>query len=110
MDISLKDKVPPHNLDAEQAVLGAILLDWDAMSDIITRLRPDRFYSLQNQLIYEGLLSLFKQNVRGDTLTVINELTKLNKLEQAGGAAYIATLTGLVPSSANIDYYVGIVL
>ena len=80
MDISLKDKVPPHNLDAEQAVLGAILLDWDAMSDIITRLRPDRFYSLQNQLIYEGLLSLFKQNVRGDTLTVINELTKLNKL------------------------------
>lgn len=110
MDISLKDKVLPHNLDAEQAVLGAILLDWDAMSDIITRLRPDRFYSLQNQLIYEGLLSLFKQNVRGDTLTVINELTKLNKLEQAGGAAYIATLTGLVPSSANIDYYVGIVL
>lgn len=106
MDIELSDKVPPHNLDAEQATLGAILLDWDSMSDVVTKLRPDRFYSLQNQLIFEGLISLFKQNVRGDTLTIINELTKLNKLEQAGGAAYIATLTELVPSSANIDFYV----
>ncbi len=110
MDTVLKDKVPPHNLDAEQATLGALLLDWDSMSDIVTKLRPDRFYNLQNQLIFEGLISLFKQNVRGDTLTVINELTKLNKLDQAGGAAYIAGLTELVPSSANIDYYVDIIL
>ncbi|MBQ1629746.1 MAG: replicative DNA helicase [Treponema sp.] len=110
MDIELKDKVPPHNLDAEQATLGAILLDWEAMSDVVTKLRSDRFYNLQNQIVFDALISLFKQNVRGDTLTVINELTKLNKLEQAGGAAYVATLTELVPSSANIDYYVDIIL
>ena len=73
MPTELKDKVPPHNLDAEQATLGAILFDWDAMSEIITRLRSDRFYSLQNQIIFEGLLSLSKQNVRGDTITLINE-------------------------------------
>ena len=110
MPTELKDKVPPHNLDAEQATLGAILFDWDAMSEIITRLRSDRFYSLQNQIIFEGLLSLSKQNVRGDTITLINELTKLNKLEQAGGAAYIASITDTVATAANINYYVDIIL
>ena len=110
MEVELKDKVPPHNIDAEQATLGAILLDWDSMTDIVTRLKSDRFYNLQNQIVFDALISLFKQNVRGDTLTVINELTKLNKLEQAGGAAYVASLTELVPSSANIDYYVDIIL
>ncbi len=110
MEVELKDKVPPHNIDAEQATLGAILLDWESMSDIVTRLKSDRFYNLQNQIVFDALISLFKQNVRGDTLTVINELTKLNKLEQAGGAAYVASLTELVPSSANIDYYVDIIL
>ena len=46
----LKDKVPPHNLDAEQAALGSLLLDWDVLGDVIKYLRPERFYSLQNQL------------------------------------------------------------
>ncbi len=106
----LKDKVPPHNNDAEQAVLGALLLEWGAMSDVVTTLRADRFYSFQNQMIYNAMLSLFKQNVHGDTLTIINELTKLGKIEQAGGAAYIASLTDTVPTAANISYYVSIVL
>ena len=51
MDASLSDKVPPHNIEAEQAVLGALLLNWGAMSDVVSILRPDRFYSLQNQVI-----------------------------------------------------------
>lgn len=110
MAIELKDKVPPHNLDAEQAVLGALLLEWGAMSDVVTMLKPDRFYSFQNQMIFEAMVSLFKQNVHGDTLTIINELTKLGKIEQAGGTAYIASLTDTVPTAANVSYYVGIVL
>lgn len=110
MAIELKDKVPPHNLDAEQAVLGALLLEWGAMSDVVTMLKADRFYSFQNQMIFEAMLSLFKQNVHGDTLTIINELTKLGKIEQAGGTAYIASLTDTVPTAANVSYYVGIVL
>ena len=110
MAIELKDKVPPHNLDAEQAVLGALLLEWGAMSDVVTMLKADRFYSFQNQMIFEAMLSLFKQNVHGDTLTIINELTKLGKIEQAGGTAYIASLTDTVPTAANVGYYVGIVL
>ena len=106
----LKDKVPPHNAEAEQAVLGALLLDWNAATDIVTILRADRFDSLQNQIIYQAMLSLLQQNIKGDTLTVINQLTKDGSLEKAGGAAYIADLTGKVPTSANIEYYADIVL
>ena len=110
MDATLNDKVPPHNVEAEQAVLGALLLNWGAMSEVVSILRPDRFYSLQNQVIYEAMQKLFSKNATGDTISLINELTVENKLEQAGGAAYIASLTDTVPSAANIDYYAQMVL
>lgn len=108
--LGLKDKVLPHNLEAEQAVLGAFLLDWDALSDNIPTLQGDRFYSYQNRLIYETMVSLFRQNIHGDALALISELTKIGKLQDAGGAAYIAALTDTVPTSANVDYYAKIVL
>lgn len=110
MDATLNDKVPPNNIEAEQAVLGALLLNWTAMSEVVSILRPDRFYSLQNQVIYEAMQKLFSKNATGDTISLINELTVENKLEQAGGAAYIASLTDTVPSAANIDYYAEMVL
>ncbi len=110
MESTLNDKVPPHNIEAEQAVLGALLLNWGAMSEVVSNLKPDRFYSLQNRTIYEAMLKLFSKNTTGDTISLINELTVENKLENAGGAAYIASLTDTVPSAANIDYYADIVL
>ena len=110
MDETLKDKVPPHNVEAEQAVLGALLLNWTAMAEVVSKLKADRFYSLQNQVIYEAMLKLYTKNTTGDTISLINELTVEGKLEQAGGAAYIASLTDTVPSSANIDYYADLVL
>ena len=106
----LKDKVPPHNLEAEQATLGALLLNWDAVSNVISFLDSQKFYSYQNRLIYEAMISLFRQNIHGDTLALINELTKTGKLEEAGGAAYIASLTDLVPTAANVEFYAKIVL
>ena len=109
MDINLSDKVPPHSIESEQAVLGALLLDWDAMSEVVTTLKPEKFYSLQNQLIYEALFKLFTKNIKGDTLSLINKLTEDGKLEQAGGAAYIASLTDKVPSSENIEHYANVV-
>ncbi|QTQ14051.1 replicative DNA helicase [Treponema parvum] len=110
MDKVLKDKIPPHNLEAEQATLGALLLDWGAISDVAVYLKPDNFYSVQNKTIYRAMISMALQNIHGDTLTLINELTKTGELEQAGGTAYIAALTDTVPTSANIDYYAGIVM
>ena len=110
MDATLNDKVPPHNIEAEQAVLGALLLNWGAMSETASRLRVDRFYSLQNQVIYEAMMKLYSKNSTGDTISLINELTVEGNLDKAGGAAYIASLTDTVPSAANIDYYTEIVL
>ena len=110
MDTTLSDKVPPHSLEAEQAVLGALLLNWSSIAEIVSVLKSDRFYSLQNQVIFDAMLKLYTKNVTGDTLSLINELTVEGKLEQAGGTAYIASLTDTVPSSANIDYYADMVL
>ena len=110
METTLSDKVPPHNLEAEQSVLGALLLNWGAMADVVSQLKPENFYSLQNQVIFEALLGLYTKNVQGDTITLINELTEKGKLEQSGGSAYIASLTDTVPSAANIQYYADIVL
>ncbi|MBP5519349.1 MAG: replicative DNA helicase [Treponema sp.] len=109
MDATLNDKVPPHNIEAEQAVLGALLLNWGAMAEVISVLRADRFYSLQHQVIFDAMLKLYTKNATGDTISLINELTVEGKLEQAGGTAYIASLTDTVPSAANIDYYVSMV-
>ncbi|MDD6654647.1 MAG: replicative DNA helicase [Treponema sp.] len=109
-DSTLKDKIPPHNLEAEQAALGAVLLDPACMAEVATKIKPDSFYSFQNQVIYEAMLSLYKQNIPVDILSLINELTKMGKLEQAGGAAVISELTSLVPTSKNVGYYVSIIL
>lgn len=107
----LKDSIPPHSIEAEQAVLGALLVDWkNAMPEVVTSLPEERFYAVQNQLIYKAMKVLFSESVTGDTLTVINELKKEGNLEKAGGAAYIAELTDKVPTSANIKYYIDIVL
>lgn len=108
--MDLKDKIPPHNLDAEKATLGALLLDWSSINEIVQYLRKDNFYSQQNQLIYESLLNLFSKGTRGDLLTLIDDLTKSGNLEKAGGTAYITSLTDSVPTSANVDYYAKIVL
>ena len=64
--MDLKDKIPPHNLEAEKATLGALLLDWTSINEVVQYLRKDNFYSQQNQLIYESLLNLFSKGTRGD--------------------------------------------
>ena len=110
MEVNFNDKVPPHNLEAEQAVLGSLLLNWESFAEVVTKLKAENFYSLQNQLIYDALIKLYNQSITGDSLSLINELTKQNNLEKAGGAAYIASLTSSVPSSANVEYYAQIVL
>ena len=110
MDETLKDKVLPHNIEAEQALLGALLYNWSAMAEVVAAVRPDRFYSIQHQVIYEALSKLYQQSIQGDTISLIDELTAQGNLEKAGGAAYIASLTDKVPSAANIDYYKGVIL
>ncbi|MDR2633808.1 MAG: replicative DNA helicase [Treponema sp.] len=101
----LKDKIPPHDTMAEQATLGALLLDGDAIATAIQYLRPDDFYSHANSKVYDAILQLFNKGLTADILTVSEELRQNGKLEEAGGHAYVASLTNGVPSSANIEYY-----
>lgn len=108
--MELKDKVPPHNFEAEQATLGAMLLDWSCVNDIVAYLRADNFYDQKNQLIFDAMLHLSVSGVKGDMLTLIDELTRSGKLEEAGGVPYISSLSDRVPTSANVDYYAKIVL
>jgi len=102
----IRDKTPPHDDELEQATLGSLLSDMDAVTAAIQlHLRSDDFYSRANMRIYEAVLSLDAKGLRADIQTVVQELKQLGKLDEAGGASYVSSLTTVIPSSANIEYY-----
>jgi replicative DNA helicase len=107
---ALKDKIPPHNGEAERAALGAMLLDTEALKTAEKYLRPEDFYSAANGRIYKAIRSLWDNGGnKADIITVRDALEKSGELEAAGGEPYIASLTNVVPSTANIEYYALIV-
>jgi replicative DNA helicase len=102
----IKDKTPPHDDELEQATLGSLLTDNEAVTTVIhLHLRPDDFYSRANMRIFEAVLSLDAKGLRSDIQTVVQELKQMGKLDEAGGASYVSGLTTVIPSSANIEYY-----
>lgn len=101
--------LPPQNLEAERAVLGALLLDADAF-DKIAFLQHECFYSLQHQIIFATIRDLINENNAPDILVLTEKLREKNLLEKAGGRAYIATLPSLVPTTENVEFYANIVL
>ncbi len=106
---NLKDMVPPHNDDAEKATLGALLLDPEAISSVLQYLRPDDFYRTAHAKIFASIINLFNKGEAVDLITLIEDLKVSGSLEGAGGAAYVSGLTSVVPTSANVEYYAGIV-
>ncbi len=102
-------KKPPQALALEEAVLGALMLDRDAMSNVLDILQAESFYHEAHKLIYKAILRLFEQSKPVDMLTVTQELRTTGELEAAGGPAYIVELTEKVASSANIEYHARIV-
>lgn len=102
-------RVPPQNLDAERSVLGAILIDTEALSKVADILEPQSFYSPQHMLIYEAIIALYQQAKPLDVVTLTNQLKKVNKLDQAGGSAYLSELIASVPTSAHLTEYASIV-
>ena len=103
---ALKDKTPPHDDELEQATLGSLLADIEAVTAAIQmHLRAGDFYSRANMRIYEAVLSLDAKGLRPDIQTVVQELKQMGKLDEAGGASYVSSLTTVIPSGANIDYY-----
>ncbi len=105
----MQPKVPPHDDSAETSVLGAVLIDKDALSEVIDFLRPEHFYKDVNGWIYDAMLSLFEKNEPVDVVTVTSQLKKMGKYKDAGGAAYLSDLTGSVPTSANVESYARLV-
>jgi replicative DNA helicase len=99
------DRVPPHDLLAEQSALGGMLLSKDAVADVIEVVRGLDFYLPKHEVIFEAILSLYSHGEPTDVIAVTDELTKTAALTKAGGADYLHTLTGIVPTAANAGYY-----
>ncbi|MFA9462321.1 replicative DNA helicase [Thiohalorhabdus methylotrophus] len=98
-------KVPPHSVEAEQSVLGGLLLDenaWDRVADVLS---TDAFYRHDHQLIFDAVGQLVDQNRPADIVTVAEVLERQGKLEESGGTAYLATLANNTPTTANIIHY-----
>lgn len=102
-------KIPPNNLEAEQSVLGAMILDKDALITAIERLSGDDFYKEANKEIFEAIYSLYNKNEPVDLITLAEELTKRDILEAVGGITYLANLADGVSTTANIKIYCEIV-
>jgi replicative DNA helicase len=109
MNEEIFGRVPPHNIEAEQATLGSILIDNEAIYKVIDFLEPNHFYRTSHQIIYETMIELFERNEPIDLLTLSEELKKKGKLEEVGGFSYLATLTNITPTALNIDTYAKIV-
>ena len=103
-------KVPPQAIDLEEAVLGALMLEKDALTNVIDILKPDTFYKDNHKEIYDSIVELFNNSEPVDLLTVTNHLRKKGKLEFVGGAYYITELTSKVNSAAHIEYHARIII
>ena len=109
MSSKVKERVLPHSIEAEQSVLGCVLIDQDASMNILSELKPDDFYVEAHRIVFEAMYNVYSHNSPVDFVTLTDELEKNNMLESVGGAEYIATLTNIVPSSSNYKHYSDIV-
>jgi replicative DNA helicase len=99
----------PQNIEAEQAVLGSLLIDPRAIEQVASFLRPEDFYLPVNSEIYRGMLALYERDMPADIVTLSDHLQAHNRLDDMGGAAYLASLANIVPTSMNAEFYARIV-
>lgn len=101
--------MPPQNVDAEKSLLGSLLLDKDAIIKVADLVRPEDFYEGRHSVIFDAMLALYEKMRPIDVVTVTDVLRDRKRLEAIGGASYLATLAGALPSSANVARYAEIV-
>lgn len=102
-------RVPPHSIEAEESVLGAMLLDRDAISEVVEFLRPQHFYKDAHSRVYDAMISLYEEREPIDLVTVGERLKKAKSLTKVGGSAYLSSLANKVPTSAHVEHYAKIV-
>lgn len=103
------DRVPPQNIEAEQSVLGAMLIDKEAIAKTTEVLTSDDFYREAHRVIFNAIIELYNKNEAVDMVTLTDVLRRDNKLEDIGGIAYITSLANAVPTAANVKYHADIV-
>ncbi|MBP7088372.1 MAG: replicative DNA helicase [Candidatus Omnitrophica bacterium] len=103
------DKLPPQNIEAEMAVLGAMLIDEKVTSEVLEYIDEASFYKEEHQLVFSSIVSLFDKREKVDILTVSEDLSKKKVLDKIGGSTYLTTLVDFVPTSANAFRYAQIV-
>jgi replicative DNA helicase len=99
------DRLPPQNVEAEQSVLGSLLIDREAVIRVASFLRPDDFYRETHGEIYGAILSLYERREPADFITLCDELERRNQLETVGGASYLTSLINIVPTAAHVEHY-----
>ena len=99
------DRLPPQNIEAEQSVLGAILLENEALPSAMEQLVPDDFYKEAHKKIFRAMLDLYEKNEPIDLITLTERMSGRNELESVGGASYLSAIVNQVPTSANVKYH-----
>lgn len=102
-------RIPPHSIEAEQSVLGSMIIDKSAINTAVEIIRPEDFYKEANGEIYSAIIDLFNKNEPVDLITLQEELKRRDSLESIGGVTYLANLSGGIATSANTEYYCKIV-
>lgn len=103
------DRIPPQNIEAEQAVLGAIFLEPSSLTLASEILIPEDFYRTSHQKIFDAMLNLSDKGEPVDLVTVTSELADVKILDEIGGVSYLSELAGSVPTASNIEYYAKII-
>ena len=98
-------RIPPHSIEAEESVLGALLIDKDAIIAIAEFLKPDDFYDERHKDIFEAAVTLYDERIPLDVLTISERLKKNKSLKEVGGVAYLASLANKVPTAAHVEHY-----
>ena len=105
----MQEKLIPQNIEAEQSVLSALLIDKTAINNMAGKLKPEDFYRPSHQIVYQAMLNLHARNIPPDMVTVIEELKQMGRLEDVGGVSFITMLANIVPTSANLKHHARIV-
>ncbi len=103
------DRLPPQNIEAEQFVLGAILIENEAIVSAMEYLSPNNFYKEAHKKTFQAMLDIYEKNEPIDLITLTEQMSKKDQLEDIGGAAYLSSIAGMVPTSANVKYHSKIV-
>ncbi|MEM2130718.1 MAG: DnaB-like helicase N-terminal domain-containing protein, partial [Candidatus Bathyarchaeia archaeon] len=105
----INESLPPHDIEAEKAVIGSLLIDGESIFKIATFLKPEDFFMPENQKVYDVCLKLYQRSESIDQITVARELARQGKLDEVGGAAYLSHVVSVVPTSLHVEHYAQIV-